>query len=480
MRRGSLVGPVLLIVIGGWFLAGTMRPELPLLDMAARYWPFLLIGWGLLRLIEIFVWSSRGRALPASGISGGEWTLIVFICLIGSGVYMANYYRPWRNFGVINANRIEIFGHSYEYTVPENKVPAGKATRVLIENLRGNARVTGADVTGIVVGGRKSIRSLQERDADAANKQCPVEVTAEGEQIVVRSNQDRVTGDLQVSTDLEITVPRSVTVQVRGRNGEIEINDLNGAVDVSSDSGTVRVQNIGGNVHLDLRKSELIRASGVKGNCEITGGRGRDLELENIGGEVIINGAYSGDMQLRNVAKAVRLQAPNTDLQVARLPGQIHMDLGQFTGTNLAGPIHLSSSRSRDVEIDQFTQSLELVLDSGDITLRPMQAVLSKIDARTRNGQVEIMLPVSAKFDLKAVTSRGELTNDYGPVLKTVSEGADEDRERRGGSIVGAVGQGPAIVVQTSRGSITVRKDPGTPLLAHNGTAKEPLEIEKQ
>jgi DUF4097 and DUF4098 domain-containing protein YvlB len=473
-----------LIGVGVWFLISTLRPELPLLEIAARFWPFVLIGWGALRLLEIVVWAARGRALPASGISGGEWTLVVLLSLVGSGLYMANYYRPWRNFGMIHANRVEIFGHSYDYTVPDSKTAPGKATRVLIENLHGNTRVTGGDVAEITVGGRKTVRSLQEKDADTADKQCPVELSAQPEQVIVRTNQDRVTGEQRVSTDLEITVPRAMTVEVRGRSGDIEISELGGGVVVSSDNAAVRLENIAGNVRLDLRKSELIRAVGLKGTFEADSGRGRDLELENIAGEVTINGSYSGDMQLRNLAKPVRVQAPNTDLRVERVPGQIHMDLGQLTGSNLVGPIRVTSSRARDVELEQFTQSLELMLDRGDITLRPTQVPLAKIDARTRNGQVELALPPGSKFDLKAVTSRGEVSNDFGPMLKTVSDDTG-DEHRRGGSIVGTIGPGPSIVVQTERGSLTVRKDNGTPLVAHNereGNREEHVhpDIEKQ
>ncbi|MGE5644196.1 MAG: DUF4097 family beta strand repeat-containing protein [Acidobacteriota bacterium] len=464
MKRGSVVGPLLLILIGVWFLISTLRPDLPLLDIAARFWPFILVAWGALRLIEILVWALRGRALPAAGISGGEWTLVVFLCLIGSGLYMANHYRPWSNFGMISANRVEIFGHSYDYTVPENKQPADKAARILVENLKGGARITGADVSEITVGGRKNIRSLEEKEADEANRQSPVEITTQGDQVIVRTNQDRVTGDQRVTTELELTVPRAMAVEVRGRTGDIEISDLSGAVDVSSDNATVRVQNIGGKVRIDVRKSDLIRAASLKSSLEVQSGRGRDVEVDTVAGEVTLTGSYSGDMQLRNLAKPLRVQAPNTELRAESVPGQIHMDLGEFTGTNLVGPVRLVSSRSRDVTIEKFTQALELNLDHGDITLRPIETPLPKIDARTRNGQVDIELPANAKFDLKALTNRGGVTNDFGPVLKTVGEGGED--ERHGGSIVGSVGGGPSIVVQTDRGSVTVRKDSGRPLVA--------------
>ncbi len=467
MRRGSLVGPLLVIGIGVWFLINTLRPDLPLLDIAARFWPFVLIGWGVLRLLEIVVWAARRRPLPAAGISGGEWTLVVFLCLFGSGLYMANYYHPWRSLGVFGANRVEIFGHTYDYGVPESKAPAGKATRLLVENLRGNVRVNGADVAEVTVGGRKTVRSLEENNANAADQQSALELTAQPEQVVVRTNQDRVTGEQRISTDLEITAPRGMTVEVRGREGDIEISDLNGEVAVVYDNASVRLQNIGGSVRLDLRKSELIRGVTIKGAFETDCGRGRDVELDGVAGEVVLTGSYSGDLQLRNLAKPLRVQAPSTDLRVERVPGQIHMDLGQFTGSNLVGPIRLSSSRARDVDLEKFTQSLELVLDQGDISLRPAQTPLAKIDARTRNGQVEIALPPGGGFDLKAVTNRGEVSNDFGPALKTASD-ANDNEHRRGGSIIGTLGSGPSIVVQTERGALTVRKDTGVPLVAHN------------
>ncbi|HEY1205972.1 MAG: DUF4097 family beta strand repeat-containing protein [Bryobacteraceae bacterium] len=465
MRRRSLAGPLLLVLIGVWFLMSTLRPDLPLLDLAARFWPFILIGWGALRLLEILVWAVRGQALPRSGLAGGEWTLVVFVCLIGSGLYWANFDRPWGNW-VVGANRVEIFGRSFDYTIPEQKVPVGKATRVLVENLHGTVRVTGADTQEVTAGGRKSIRALQDKDADEADRQTPVEAAVNGDQVVVRTNQDRLTGQQRVTTDVEVTVPRGFTVEVRGRNNDsIEVSAVNGGVEVAADEASVRLENIGGSVRLsDVHKSELIRAANVKGGVDIQGGHGRDIELDTIGGEVVIDGSYSGDLELRNLAKPLRIVGPNAELRVERTPGEIHMDLGKFEGTNLVGPIRLTSTRARDVEIEKFTQSLDLSLDHGDITLRPLETPLSKIDAHTHNGQVDLTLPEKAAFDLKASTNHGEVSNDYGDALKAVSEEHGHDR----GSIQGTIGQGPAIVVETDRGSVTVRKDSGAPLAAHN------------
>ena len=453
MRRASVIGPLLLILIGAWFLISSLRPDLPLLEVAARYWPVLLIGWGLLRLVEIVVWAARSRPLPQAGLSGGEWTLIVLICLVGSGLYVANRYRPWHRLGVISSKRVEMFGRTYDFTVAEQQKPAGKAPRILLENLYGNVRFIGADVEQVKVSGRKSVRALESGDAERADQQSALEISAEGEQIVVRTNQDRVTGEQRVTADLEVTVPRGASLEARARSGEFEISELSGDVDISSDRARVRLRNIGGQVRVNLRRSDGITAQEVKGGVEIAGDRGGEVELQDIGGPVRVNGSFYGPLQFRNLAQSLRFQSERTELRVEKVPGQLFTDLRELTGRDLVGPIHLST-RSRDIQLEEFTGDLELALDQGDVSLRPAQAALARIEARTRRGHIEVALPESAQFQLRASTAHGDVNNDFGPALKAESEG-------RGARLQSTAAQGPEIVLSTDRGSITVRKDTG-------------------
>lgn len=456
MRRASVIGPLLLILIGVWFLLSSLRPDLPLLEVAARYWPLLLIGWGVLRLIEILVWAARSKPLPSAGLSGGEWTLIVLICLIGSGLFLANRYRPWHRLGVISSKRVEMFGRTYDFTVAEQQKAVGKAPRILIENLYGNARVTGADGELLKVSGRKTVRALEPVDAERAHAQSPLEVSVQGEQVVVRTNQDRVTGEQQVTEDLEVTAPRGASLEIRARSGEFDVGDLTGNLEISSDRGRARVRNIGGNVRLDLRRSEMIAAQKVKGGVNVTGDRGGEVDLTEIGGPVTVSGSFAGPLQFRNLAQALRFQSERTELRVEKVPGQLYTDLRELTGRNLVGPIHLDT-RSRDIQLEEFTEALELRVDRGDITLRPARTALSRIEASTRRGRIELALPEAAKFQLRATAVQGEATNDFGPALKTEDQG-------RGAVLRSTALQGPEIVLSTERGSIKVRKDTGAPI----------------
>lgn len=459
MRRGSLIGPLLIILIGVWFLVAMLRPELPALEVASRFWPFLLIGWGAVRIIELLAIAARRRPLPQAGISGGEWFLVVVISLIGSGLYIANQHQPWNRLPFVRINKIEMFGQGFDFAIPEQNAPGAKAKRLLVENLRGDVRIVGGDVQEVMVAGRKAIRALNPKDADIANRSTPVEITTQADQIVVRTNQDRITGEQRVTADLDITVPRALSIEIRGRSGNLEISGVDGGVEINSDGGEVRLQDIGGNVRLDVRRAEVIRAGNVKGDIEVVGGRGRDVELEGISGEVVLNGSYSGDLQFRKLARGIRIQTPQTEFRVEQIPGSLHMDLGDLVGTNLVGPIRISTNRSRDVHLEEFTEAVEIAVERGDIVLRPARATVPKIDVRTRVGEIDLRLPAAAKFELKGTTNQGEVVNDFGPILKT------EDTERHdnhgGSTISGRTGDGGAITLSTDRGNITIRKDEG-------------------
>ena len=448
MRRSSLFAPLLLIGLGVLFLARNFYPDLPVMDFIARYWPFILILWGGLRLLEILYWAATLKPLPVSGISGGEWILVIFLCLIGSGMNAVRGYNTWWPHGSIRMGGLDVFGESFEYPISADK-PAGHTPHIVIENFRGTARVTGSDADEVKATGRKTVRALQQGDADKANRDTPFELISQGDQVIVRTNQDRVNGSYRISADVEFTVPKGASLEARGRYGDFDVTNLAGGVQINSDNAGVRMQDIGGDVRLDLRHSDLVRAVNVKGGIDLRG-HGSDIDLQNVNGQVIVNGTYTGVVQFREISKPLRFEGPQTELNVEKLPGQIRMALGDFTGSNLVGPIRLTS-RSRDVTISDFTQSLELSVERGDIDLRPGKLPLAKMDVKTRSGDIELALPPAAKFQLKATTKHGEISNDYGSPLKLEGEG-------HGASLNGAVGDGPLVSLTSDRGAVTVRK----------------------
>jgi len=441
MRR-SFSGPLLLLAIGAFFLWRNLHPEAPVFDIVAQYWPFLLIAWGLLRLLEGLVWHRDG---VRGSFTGGEIVLVVFICIAGSGIWQA------REHGVrFMRGGLDFWGQEYDFPASATMSAAGMK-RIVFENPRGNIKVTGGDSNDVTVNGRKLINAYRREDAERSNSQTPVEIVAQGDRLVVRTNQDRVPGNQRISEDLEVAVPRGLAVESRGAAGDYEVGDVSGDVEIATSRGDVRLSNVGGNVRVDVSHSDLIRASDVKGRIDLQG-RGSDVELENIAGQVTISGSFSGTLNFKNLAKPLQFEGTRgTELSAQAVPGSINMDLGEFTASGIVGPIRLVS-RARDIKLEQFTQSVELETERGDIEMTPGKLPLAPIQARSGSGKIELLLPEKAAFQLEATAERGGAVNDFGSQIKERSEG-------RTAILSGVVGDGPVIKLTANRGWISVRKE---------------------
>jgi DUF4097 and DUF4098 domain-containing protein YvlB len=445
MRR-SLCGPLLLLVIGAIFLWRNLHPETPIFDLLGQYWPFLLIGWGLIRLVEVLIWHHQGGV--RGSFSGGEVLLIILICIVGSGIWTAHEHRVGWVFGDVG-----LWGQQYDYPVSAS-ARANGMRRIVFENPHGSIKVTGGDSSEVSVNGHKLIRAYSRDDADRTNGNTPVEIVPQGDRLLIRTNQDRVPNNQRLSDDLEVTVPKGVSVESRGSSGDHEITDVNGDVEINSGHGDVRLSRIGGDVRLDVSRSDLIRAVDVKGRFDLQG-RGSDVELENMSGQVTVNGAFTGTQDFKNLAKPLQLEgARNTELTLQAVPGRVNMDLGRFEARDVVGPVRLVT-RSRDISMEQFTNAVELETERGDIELNPGKVPLAPIEARSGNGKIELLLPDKASFQLEAIAQHGDAVNDYGPPIA-------KESSQRSATLRGKVGEGPTIKITSQRGWISVRKE-GTP-----------------
>jgi DUF4097 and DUF4098 domain-containing protein YvlB len=443
MRRRSLAVPVLLILIGGIFLWRNYYPQAPVFDLIALYWPFLLIAWGLVRLVEVAIW----RDPRISVFSGGEVALVVLICLAGMGLFEVHRH----GIRVTPA----IFGEQFEYPV-SGRASAVGVRRIVFDNPRGTVHITGGDAEDVVISGHKLIRAYNHDDADRTNGMTPLELVPQGDQLMVYSHQDRAPGEQRVADDLDVSVPRGVSIEARAERGDYEISAINGDVTISGSRSDVRLIGIGGNVRLEVDRSDMIRAEDVKGNIDVQSSRGSDVELENIAGQVTINGAFMGSLEFKNLAKPLRFEgARNTELRVEAVPGSISMDLGELTAKSVVGPVRLVS-QSRDIRMEDFTESLDLETQRGDIELRPGRVPLPKIEAHAGVGRIDLILPdAKMNFQLQATAERGEAINDFGPPIERETNG-------RTATLKGSVGDGPTIRITADRGSVSVRKE-GTP-----------------
>ncbi len=451
MRRASLIAPLILILIGGIFLLHNILPEFSVWRIVASYWPWLLVAWGGIRVVEIlFAWQ-KGDRLPSTGVSGGEWAFIIFLCFFGAGAAAAGRITHWPS-GRFNLLGWEVLGETYDFPLRAEQSAEG-VRKVVLENLRGNARLNGAAGTQFKVEGRTMIRALDRPAAERAFAQVPLVVSRQGDILFVRTSQERWTGQERLTSELDIVLPKDVSVECKGRYGDFEVNGVTGEVSVDSDNAGVRLNDIG-SVRVDVRRSDIVRAANVKGTVDVKG-RGEDLELENIAGQVTIDFRYTGDLRFRQLAKPLRFRSDSSELAMERIGGEVHLSRGELYADDFVGPTKIVvRSRSKDLKLSNFSQSLEVQLDRGDIELRPNRLPLASIDARTRSGDVNVAMPAKAGFQLSTSTKRGTTENEFGSPLR-------EESLEQGGTISGTTGPGPAVSVSTDRGSLTVRRSEG-------------------
>jgi len=453
MRRGSISGPLLLLLIGGVFLWRNLHPEIPVFDIVAQYWPFVLIAWGLLRLVEVMFTPDPRRG----GFGGGEVVLIVLLCVFGWGMWEGHLHQ-FR----FESGSLEWFGEQFDYPVTVS-APAAGMQRLVFDDPRGNIKVVGADVQQVTVSGHKTVRAYNRDEANRTDSNTPVEIVPQGDRLLVRCNQDRAPNNQRISDDLEVTVPRGMTVEAHGSSGDFDVSDLTGDVELATNHGDVRLARIGGNARLDVAHSELIRAADIKGRIDLQG-RGTDIELENIGGQVTIGGSYQGTLDFKNLAKPLQFEgARNTEVSAQAVPGHLNMDLGQLTGTGITGPMRLVSG-SRDIHLEQFTQSLEMESQRGDIELQPAMPMPS-IDVKAGSGRIELIMPDKATFRLDATAEHGEAVNDYGSPI-------EQEHHGRTATMRGSVGDGPHVQLTMNRGQIELRKAGSAPATDSDSDSK--------
>jgi DUF4097 and DUF4098 domain-containing protein YvlB len=179
-------------------------------------------------------------------------------------------------------------------------------------------------------------------------------------------------------------------------------------------------------------------------------GRGGDVQLEHVDGPVTINGEFSGTLEFRELAKSLHFESSQSDFRVEQIPGLVTMDLGQMKLDNVVGPVKFRT-RSRDVEVNNVTNSLELNVDRGDIQVSASKGPLPKMDIHSHNGDITLTLPDKVAFDLDGKTGAGEANNEFGSPLENHSDG-------RSAYLKGKVGSGPLLTVVTDRGTLAVKK----------------------
>lgn len=465
-RRRSMTGPVILIIIGLIFLFGNLHliswGRLGILF--AHYWPLLLILWGMLKLVEHYQAKQEGVRPP--GIGAGGVVLLIFLVIAGLAASQLNRVN-WNEVGDqidLGDDHFPWAGSSFEFDDQlSHDLPAGASIKIV--NDRGAVNVNIANGDKIEVSVHKKIRADKKEDADQWNEQTKPQINVTGNQVTINANT-RGAGDHPVSVDLNVSIPRKAAVTIAAQRGDVNIMGRDGTVEISNQRGDVNVDDVNGDVNLNLDHSSMshssARISQVSGDVSIQG-RSNEVTIGDVKGAVRLNGDFTDSVRLSKIGKSVSFKTSRTDLELAKLGGELDLDSDSLRADNLTGPLRVST-RSKDITLDAVSGDARIQNENSAIELSLKTAGNIQID--NRNGDITVAVPEQLGFKLDARSRGGEVDANF-PGIKV----ANDDNE---GKASGTVGNGAVhLVLNSEHANITVRKGS---LEAHSATPPEPPE----
>jgi DUF4097 and DUF4098 domain-containing protein YvlB len=201
-------------------------------------------------------------------------------------------------------------------------------------------------------------------------------------------------------------------------------------------------------VELDERGKGDIHVARIDGTV-MANGQVDDSSISDVSGDVKLTGDYYGDMQLSKLAHGFSFHSSRTELDIAKLDGDLDMNPGDLRASNIAGPVRVLT-KSTDIHLDGISGQLQVENTNGNIEVHSSK--LGPIDISNETGDVHVVVPDKAGFQADIHTRNGDISSsDFGS-LRTQSENGES-------RATGSVGSGgPTVKVNSQHGDIELRK----------------------
>jgi hypothetical protein len=448
-RRGSIFWALTLIAVGVLFLWQNFNPALHPWHIIAKFWPVLIIFWGLSKLMDYINAQMHPETVPPPLFGGSEVLLLVLILVLGTLISKA-VLNPWQwgSMGIDSDHEgfSRLFMNTYTYTQDVSHSLSAQPRVVLVDR-HGDVEVHGVNQATLDASVKKTVWAANEDEARKISDQIKVFVVEQAGRYLLQSNLDSLPeGGNNVRLDYTLRVPLATSTELTLDHGDATLDGLKAEQAITARHGDTHISSVEGLVRM-TRGSGATEVRDLKGSLEIEG-RGSDLDVTGVTGTVNVNGEFSGDMDFRSIAQTLHFKSSRTELTAQKLSGRLNMELRSLDLDGIDGPIEIST-RQKDITLNDFKHSVRIVDTNGDVELRTSTRPVYPIDVELKKGAIELSLPPASNFQIDAASRHGEVESDFsGPGLKVVNVGDNP-------SISGSVGKGgPAIKLATEYGAV--------------------------
>jgi DUF4097 and DUF4098 domain-containing protein YvlB len=446
--RRSLTGPLILIVIGMVFLLRNLGVHLPVWHFFGRFWPLLIILWGVIALVEHFTALKHGYRTRALG--GGGIFLLILIVIFGLAAHHSsdvNWAGMRDQIQIGDDDFNGMFGTAYTYDdTLEQAFPAKGSLRIVCD--RGAINVTPSEGNTLRVVVHKKLYAKTQDDGNKFNDGSKPQITVNGTSVVLNANTNGA-GDHGVQADMDIFVPKDAAVEIASKRGDVNVHDRNSPVKINLQHGDVALDSIDGPVELNVDKGS-VRAQKIQGPTSIAG-RVDDVTLDNIDGPVQLTGDFFNDIRLSKISGKVEFKSARSDITIASVPGDLEISGDALRATDVNGPMRMVT-RSKEIHLEGVSGDLEVENSNGDIEIHPAGKMpMGKMMITGKHGDITLVLPANAGFQIDATTRKGDITSDFSPLRTEQTNGASHT--------TGTIGNGASrLQINADTGDIRINK----------------------
>jgi DUF4097 and DUF4098 domain-containing protein YvlB len=437
-RSSGLFSGIVLISVGVLLLLHNFG-RLELHSFFTRWWPLLIIFWGVVKLYERTV----GRRFGSGGVTSGEVFLVIGMFALLGAVVLVDFGREKLPKGFPD------IGDNFSFDIDVSPVTIPPNTRVLINNSKGDLNIRAADDNTIRASARTSVRSWNESEAQRTSKGIGVEIVKNGDAYEIRPKGYDLS-DSRISVSMEIDVPKKSPLTVKTQSGDVSASDFLSDLNISDQTGDVDVRNTTGDISIDLHKGDA-KISNTRGDIKISG-KGGEIEANEATGSLTVDGDFYGPIRADRLAKGVRLISPKTDMTLSALSGHIEASSGNLDIVDAPGNLSL---RTRDAEITLENAGGKVNIDNRNAAVSVRFSSIPREDIQITNSSAEISLtlPGSSSFEIQADCRECDIISEFSGLEASKSESSDSHLAGKYGT-----GRGPKITLKTSYGNINLRR----------------------
>jgi Putative adhesin/Domain of unknown function (DUF5668) len=446
--RRSVFGGVLLILIGILFLLRNHFPELNIGHILRLYWPVILIVWGLAKLFDNFSARHSGDARPPL-VTGGEIALLILLFVLVSGFW--GFDKIHDQFADTDSFSWDDLWVKKGVPVTEDVPPVSVKpnTSITVHSPLGDITVFADEDTDLRIVATKTVSSVSDSESQRRASSIHIDVTPVSGGF--RVEPSGISGDrAHTRVDLEVHLPKQVSVTAQTENGDITITGIAGAATAISQNGDVAIHDVSSDVTATLQSGD-VRIADVHGDVRLHG-KGNAVELSDVTGNVTIDGEFFGPVQVSNVSQTTQYTSSRTDLTVLKMRGRLDLDSDSLQISDVDGGIKLRT-HDKSIELDNTAGRIDVNNAHADVSINLNKAPGDEINVQNDSGGVDLALPPNSSFEISATSRSGKVDSEF--EASTLNQQTAGDTSK----LEGKIGtHGPKITLVTSYGTINLRK----------------------